>query len=357
LALVDPDWNDRPSPIFTLNALVAAFVEGQKSDHRPRVTEIEDQSVVVLREVAASVGFCPHDIQRLLTLDDVELRRNIEFTVRWCVERERSHDVIALTRDIRYWYYVRGVWSPDPDPNLTRAVAARALGDASEECDALLYYCNIAAKAENAAALQRHLPRVEKILGELPSGDPRQASSRHVHALAALAKGDNARAVELWEENLAQTELDDADLSANRRWLGIALYRRGSHGEARQVLNEAVAHDTQINFRRAIVSSKLQLVRIDLSLHLSHRSDEAAHDIPTLSGQLQDLEPEVAKLSDPLYSGEWSELYGKAALLQHLNADAERFLQQAEATFQRLGLLSRANAIKHDLMSLREQHT
>ncbi len=351
LALLDLTWTEDSVLLYRLDPLLGAFIVSHREEHLKDVTAIEDRCVALLRTVVADVGFCPEDVSRLRTLDSPALRRNIESTVRWCTERHRWDDVIALTRDVRYYYYVRGIWSPDPNPNLQRAAAARHSGNARDECDALLYYCNIAAKQENFRALSEHLPRISELLEASPSDDPSRPAFRHVEALAALARGDTDHAISLWQTNLSGP-LTEADRSANRRWLGVAYYRLGSLDIARSIFRDAVEHDLELGFARAVLASRLYLIRIALSSLSGDTTTVDSAQIRSSDLDLSALEDDVRDLNDLLYTAEWLELRGNAAKLLGDTRRSIEYFELAAAHFDKLGAASRKHRVTIELSTL-----
>src|SRR5205085_1045671 len=126
----------------------------------------------------------------------------------WAMENGRPEVAINVARDIRYWYYVRGLWSAEPDVNLLRATAAKAIDDVQEEFDALVYHVNIAAKQENQVEVERHLPRLQELAQTRGAELAKKslAGFRHARALHLLATGDLAGAEQEWRLNLEDPE-------------------------------------------------------------------------------------------------------------------------------------------------------
>ena len=181
-------------------------------------------------ELAESIGFCPEDISRLERLDLAEVRENLEYAITWAFEHDCDDATIRMTRGVRYYYYVRGLWSAQPNVHLVRVQAAHRSSDIAEEFDALLYFVNIAAKQENRPVILEYLPRIEAIMtnhsGMLSPG--KLAEYRHVRALCLLAQAEYDQAAAEWELNLGDPDLlGPANYSANLRWYAICLARSG----------------------------------------------------------------------------------------------------------------------------------
>jgi len=337
--IIPCDLDADETVLFSFNPLVLAFVKSKAAGMQAELSALKDRSVECLRSLAAEAGFCPGDIHRLDVLDQPQILRNIEATVAWCLEDRRYSDVMALTRDIRYYYYVRGIWSPDPNPNLLRAAAAREVGDIVEEFDALLYYCNIAAKQENVEAFAAQRERLEFLAREIPAGAPQLDQYVHVEALFRMAVGDYDEAIALWRGNLDSGRLNAEDASANRRWLGVTSLRKGATESARSLFAEAVVLDEEAGFERAVLASQLYLVRIDLR--------EAQLD--AAAAALQRLDPATRRLNDRLYRAEWHELSGRLCLLTGNTAEAARLMKEAAYQYDRLGLASWSREVLREL--------
>jgi hypothetical protein len=333
--------------LFSMNPLVQAFVRAKRATDKSAIA-IKTRAIKHARLVASSAGFCPADIHRLDILDKPQLLRNIESIVNWCMDEERYQDAISITRDTRYYYYVRGVWSPDPNPNLIRATAARRIGDESEELDALLYYCNIAAKQENLDALEQHLPRLEQLVSGLPARSQSVLANNHVTALIALAKEEYDTAISLWTSNLSAGDLTEESISANMRWLGVAHFRASHLEKARSVFSGAISHDQRMGFSRALLASRLYLIRIALM-----EADHLRPAEPTPSAELEaearddlnGLATEIEDLHDELYKAEWLELSGQLALAVGDRREAIDLLERSAEMFERIGLSKRTTGI------------
>lgn len=342
----DPTTND-DLVVFSLNPLVGAFVRSRAKTNQPVWDTLKTNAASALRSLTGQVGFCPAEIHRLDRLDRPGVLRNIESTITWCLDDGRFDDVITMARDVRYYYYVRGIWSPDPNLNLVRASAARTIGDESEELDALLYYCNIAAKQEDIAAFEEQRERLGLLISHVPEGSDFRRQFAHVSALFALAKGDTAEAIALWTTNLLPPGLTPADESANMRWLGIAYFRDGDFDQARSLLESAIKHDIAAGFGRAVLASRLQLIRIDvtsceLGMTTSHanRVGKLAH----IRGQLAVVQSSLHDVNDRLYVAEWLELSGRAALINDDSSGVDQ-LKLAREHYDRMGMVSREREI------------
>ncbi|MDQ0664713.1 hypothetical protein QFZ35_003211 [Arthrobacter ulcerisalmonis] len=285
---------------------------------------------------ASRAGFCPEDVSRLDEFDVPGVRMNLEYAITWAKDHQQWRSVIELGREMRYYYYVRGLWSPQTDVNLLRADAANKLGDFQEEFDALIYRLNIFAKQGNQAGATSMLERVEPLLqrhgGELTPKSV--AAYRHARALHLVNQGQHAEAVALWSVNISQPEvLGQADYSANLRWYGDCLIRMGGdkRAEGRALLIEASKHAEEHGFERAQVLIELWLARLDLE---DSPNEAQAREI---MADLERLSDRLERINDLRYTADHHHLLARCCTL--LNCD--RAAEHQRAAFEldaRLGI-------------------
>lgn len=255
-------------PIFTVDPLVSRKIR------EPTLWNGEDATVYQrwLQESiarASQVGFCPTDVGRLNNFDVPGVRENLEYAISWAFEHKEWQSVVDLGREMRYYYYVRGLWSPETDVNLLRAEAARRLGDFQEEFDALVYKLNIFAKQGDLDAGGVLLTRIETIFKQHKRkfSEKSLAAYRHAKALHLDKLGNLAEAAALWRANIKIPDvLGDADYSANLRWYSNCLIRMGGkhHAEGRALLLQARNHAKDHHFERALLLIDLWLAGLDL---------------------------------------------------------------------------------------------
>ncbi|RDG39416.1 AfsR/SARP family transcriptional regulator [Streptomyces corynorhini] len=304
----------------------------------PHMAGVHDRWIRHFLRLARSVGFCPQDITRLRALDGPRVRRNIEYAMTWCMENGRPADALEMARETRYYYYVRGMWGADPDVHLLRARAAAEIGDRAEEFDALVYYLNVTAKQENTTQVDRHLPRVERILRDpdVSVSARSMAEYRHVVALHLLAEGRYAEATAQWHVNLADPEsLGPANYNANLRWLAVCLSRTGPErrAEAWQLFAEAREHAVAHGYERAAILISLQV------MELRYASDPGRESARSLIRDLEELRERVERTADQRYMADRCWLLARCL---HRYGETEAALTQAGTAmdlYSRLGLV------------------
>lgn len=285
---------------------------------------------------ASRVGFCPEDVRRLEEFDVPGVRQNLEYAITWAMHHGKWRTVVELGREMRYYYYVRGLWSPETDVNLMRADAANKLGDFQEEFDALTYKLNILGKQGNQTGAARLVNRVKALL-QLHSEEltPKSlAAYRHARALHLVNLDQLAEAAELWSDNMTQPEvLGEADYSANLRWYGDCLIRMGGEkrSEGRSLLLQASKHAEDNGFERAQVLIELWLARLDLN-----DSPEDVQVGETLAS-LERLSDRLAGISDLRYTADHHLLLARCYTL--LGSDrADEHQRAALELYARLGI-------------------
>jgi DNA-binding SARP family transcriptional activator len=309
----------------------------------PRSGPIHDRWLSYCVDLAEAVGFCPDDISKLVRLDVPGVRENLEYAITWAFGHGHYQAAIRIARGVRYYYYVRGLWSAEPNVHLLRAEAARQTGDFAEEFDARVFFVNIAAKQENLAVFTEQLPRLEELLGEHAEVISAKSLTeyRHSRALYLLAKEEYAAAEEEWRRNLADPEiLGPANYNANLRWRAICLARSGpAHTkEAIRAFEIAKTHAAEHHYDRALFFVDLELASMTLD-QAPHRS--AVGEILTHL-----LEPAMLALlsshKDRRYMADHEWLLARCYEQLGQRDDAAIHSEQAAELYERLGLTERA---------------
>ncbi|MCZ7457344.1 AfsR/SARP family transcriptional regulator [Streptomyces sp. WMMC940] len=301
---------------------------------------IRDRWLRYYVDLTAAVGFCPDDVSRLRRLDVPGLRRNLEYALTWAAETGRRRELIDISREARYYYYVRGLWATQPNVHLMRADAARRIGDDNEEFDALVYHLNISAKQENQDGTQEILTRLEAILsdGSGGIGERQLGEYRHARALHLLAQNRLSEAEEQWRANLTDpAALGPANYSANLRWLAICLARTGTRNEeALTLFAQAREHARHHGYRRAELLIDLQVAELRLSMDAG---TAAAHEV--LCDLAERTEP-IASIADRRYQADLHWLLGESHHRLGEYRSASKVLRIAAELYSKLGLADRA---------------
>lgn len=323
--------------VFEIEPAALALVDPARFLNDPELSVVVELWLSHVVALAYSVGFCPDDLDRLLILDNVVTRRNLEFALAWCVGHDRFADAIAISRESRYYYYVRGLWSSTPDMSMIRANVARQIGDFSEELGALVYRSNIAAKQHNPSVVAELRDRINELLDRHGDDLPENllAQERHARALDLMNRGQHDEAEALWDINLSRAEaLGEFDLSANLRWYATSLLEQKDNDAKRQRGEEMLreAHNAVGDrFWRVKAMTNLQLIRA----RLGHRPSA-----DTATSSLVDLDavaPIVERTGDARYSADYLDLRARClALLGDDSAHEIRSL--ADEKYRALGI-------------------
>jgi hypothetical protein len=320
--------------VYLLEEDVLPLVGPTRAIADPHLAPIVERWIDRQVAIAESVGFCPDDVARLLVLDDEFTRRNLEFAVSWAFEAERFGVVARIAREVRYYYYVRGLWSSDLDLNAIGARAARARGDVPEEFDALVYRANITAKqgdwarwAELESQIGKLADREDVVIGVAALG-----RHRHVRALAACGQGRCADAEMLWRENIALgAELDAFDLDASERWLARCLSQRADpeiRAKGRAMFEDLRATGSA---ERPRLMGELEDLRA--ALGPGPTPDVAASVLDRLAG----LEGDLARVQDARFDALAAQLRASASCALGLETAEQERLRAAEL-WARLGI-------------------
>jgi tetratricopeptide (TPR) repeat protein len=327
------------APRASVHTLVYAFVGAELKLHGDLYSRLWERALVWYLQMCAEIGFCWNDVSKLKRLDIDGERETIESVMHWAYRQRRLREFITLSCDMRYFYYVRGVWSHPFDT--MRADASKELGDAVGEFDALVYHINIASKQGNHREAEQYLPRLDELAasGSVPTAS--LIDYQHAMALYRLSLGQHSEARALWESNLRRSDLSSHALITNRRWLGVCLFLMGQLDAAeqlfRQVLDDAKQHD----FARAGIAAETYLAQIEMN-----RGDYQAAR-PRLNRALEQAmvvddrraRADINKVRGRLYAAT-----GDIAIADHAFADAVDGLE-------RLGAMAEADLLR------REQHS
>lgn len=279
------------APAYSTHGLVLAFVSARLRENQGIETELRRGWLTYLRRVASGVGFCWNDIDRLEVLDEESLRNTIRLGVDWSLEHHEYSDTIAIARDVRYYFYVRGYWTDwSSEINLKRAEAARRSGDEEEEFAALTYQTNIASKQRNTSEAERLFKRLE------PLADPKKRTLedmidyRHARALYLFAKGDLSGAEQLWRSNLSALNPDAMPhaYNANMRWFAACLEKQNRIEEADSLLGLALEHAQRYGFARGIADVGLKRAGLCLKRNQFREASENLSLVAPLLKKMHD---------------------------------------------------------------------
>jgi len=278
-------------------------------------------------QTASRVGFCPDELSRLEALDDPIEFKNTEYALRWMRSHQAWPELLTTSKNLYYFYYVRGLWSSEPNPYLLWTQAAVKLGDRLSEFESLVVRANIAAKQQNRTASETLLAKLQRLEAALTGQVPTELMGRYRQALAlhSLHLQDFASARTLWELNLAENSgIAVPDYNASLRWYALCLARQGDPN-AREWLERSRAHSQEFGFDRALARTNLEIHKYEMT----GASSLSVSDLHSILGSLDSLEPAITNLKDPLYLAEY--LDTRSTVLRQLGDQTEAEVLAAKA--------------------------
>lgn len=278
-------------------------------------------------DLARSVGYCPDEIERLRVLDRPGVKDTLVYAIRTAHELEKYEVAIAIAREARYYFYVRGFWISDDSTNLLWASSAKKLGDPCEEFDALTYHANIRSKQGDTKAVEKVLPRLRELEaeGDIPASSRRKA--RHAEALYLLAEKRFSDAEKIWAAHLKDLDPSHESYSPAARWLAICVQRDGRPEDARRRAEYALDHARQFHLERAVVATLLHLTELDI------RED----NVEAVERRLRELTPLIAQVNDSSYAADFAFFKGVATARGGRVKPALPHLREAIERYKRLG--------------------
>jgi hypothetical protein len=344
LALIDPQRvSVHGHPRYALHPLVRAFAQEKLTGLAAFDAAARKRWLEWCSQLAAQVGFCWDDLQRLELLD--QEHDTIHAAIMWAVQNQQYTTVIELIEGVRYYYNVRGLWDARLTINHIRADAARRIGDLSNQALALAHHIEIRSKQgmlDEAAAYYRQLETVESATA---LSDDVRFEVQHARALYARARGDLPAAEQIWRQLLELSiALGGQKYVVNRRWLATCLHQQGEVAEAQQLFRASLQDAIQIGDQRSAIGNMLKLIAIDLDQGNVAGVETQLAECRSVAEQLQDRR-------------RLAEIHRLSARLQSMRGDhpaAGADLALAIDMFERLGMrreLAEARAEAAQLLS------
>jgi tetratricopeptide (TPR) repeat protein len=260
-----------------------------------------------------------------LALLDPE-HETIHAVARWALDQGCYAETVQLARNAGYYFYVRGLWSKEPPIDLMQAQAARLLGDAVAEVEALSRYVQVLSRQHKLADADTYLPRLHDLAARTALPNKTLMDYRHGVASNWLARGEIDRAQQIWEESLPEAD-DPYQRAAMRNWIGACLYRKGRLHEAEAVLRESLRDAEAHNIQQIVGSNQTKLIEIALDLG---NLDAAAAALAESSAHAQKYQNQ-AQLAELQFA------YGRLHAQRGDPAAARAALADAIDRFARLG--------------------
>lgn len=304
-----------------------------------------------------------HDKLQELDMYQKSEKKNVEAALDWAVEAERHEDVVKLTKNIRYYYYIRGHWSVENSVNLKRAEAAQSVDDIVTVFEALVYHLNIACKQGNLCEANKYIHKLERMYTQadvLQIPETEKIEYRHALALFKLERDrgdDRQEAKSLWQQNLKVMQESktspcvgsqcpenrlEFQINANLRWLATCHILLNESVEARKLLDEVVEHSDDHNSTRGSIWAQVKLASVDVKEEL----------FDTALGRLDRLVESARKINDPLIMGDIALLYGEMYLNRDQAEKARMWLNLAADGFDGVAHVKRLGKAQKLLQEL-----
>jgi tetratricopeptide (TPR) repeat protein len=344
MSLIDAERSGWDSPVlYTVHQLPLVFARARLSEFPVFEKEARERWVSRYRDIAGKIGFAWKDLNRLSILDAPGESGTMLDVIEWCYNNEWYDDVVEISRNARYYYYVRGFWSSERSINLLRANAAGKQRNSAEEFDALVYHINIAAKQCSFEEVERYLPRLEALIsgGDIPAGSI--AAFQHAKAIYFMEKGEYQPARQLWEKILSSRP-NSYDYEANvyKRWAATCLFRMGKVAESRKAFLELVKESRDAGLKRGMLSAGIGLAISDLALG----------NTENIESEIDALMNEATAIRDLMYIGQVYSIYGEYFSVKNDRENAVEYYHRAIEVFRKLGFMKGLRDAEQKLSTL-----
>jgi len=242
---------------------------------------------------AASGGYVLSDMGRLAALDMDE--PTLFAAVEWAFDHGRDHEVIALVKNLEFYYYVRALWGKKLALHRWYIVAANRLDDANEEIYALALHIQLLSRQGNWGEAAQYLSRLDELIQEQPLRGALAFNYHHTHGLYLLARSEPGQtdlqaAQGHWQWLLDHSEDLDAHMTTGtQHWLGTCLTLQGQVGLARSAFCEALDLANGNGFTRLAARNQLGLALLDIDDGNLEHAEERLAECQALT-QLDDWE-------------------------------------------------------------------
>lgn len=312
-------------PFYFLHPLVNAFAnqklkESSDFDKSTRVNWLN-----YYKELSSQIGFCWKDIEKLKILDEDGLREGIEYAIEWANNNKDFDAVIAISENIKYYFYIRGIWSSKL--NLLRADAAKKNLNVQAQFDALVYHLNILCKQGNIDEAEYYLPILNDLQSQNTFSENSLIDYNHAIGLYDLLKENYDDAIKRWEINLSNTAIHEHQLNANRRWLGICYFEKGDLKKAKEILNQLADDIGDEKLIHSALSANIYLSKIDFI------EGKHSNALTRIKASLDIVE----KTKDEAFLPEFEVLYAQYLITDGNIEEAKDYLQRATNHYEKLG--------------------
>ena len=270
----------------------------------------------------------------------------VQATLQWFRDQGKLREFLALSRNLRYFYYTRGFWEPERSLDRQCVEVAEQLGDEVAKLDALLYLLNVASKQGNHAEIQDNLVEMDRLwkrrdIIKLP--ELKRVEYRHVLALIAQLQkysGWEEKCLDLWQENLEWLESHSDEASGNSqewnsfsfhynvnlRYLANHHFEMGNWEEARKYFDRALRDSQEKCFERGRLWVTIKLAALDIRQEQPQIALNALNEIAS----------SVDALKDVLTLAQLNMLRGDALVALCNPREARLFYREAREAFRLL---------------------
>ena len=328
LALIDVEQETiTSSPRYTLHPLVRAFTEAKFLKQQEFEQASRKRWLEWYIQLVSQVGYCFSELWLLNKLDSEH--KTIYSAIVWSNEMKYHEQTALLVSGSGYYYYVRGAWDKIMSINMIGLQAASYLGSIADEVLYLSFITQMFIRQGNLSQAKIYLDTMQKYLPLRYISENTVYDFYHAHVLYWNALGKREYAYELVKE-LKFTEFRNQ--LAAEGWLADYLYSIGSYSEAHQVIIQTLEEALKHGENRAITSTRIRLVTIELDLN----------DIEVAERRLFDIRERAYTYQDRRYIAIIARIYARLHILRGNIPAARISLIEAIDLFERLGA-------RHDL--------
>lgn len=320
---------------YHLHSLTKEFAS-QKLEEYNEKESIMDKCMFAYIELTNSIIHCHKEAntEDLKMLDKDWFKEGLEYIVDWAMDNQKYSFVIKVTDNVKYYFYIRGVWSSQL--NLIRAKAANRISDIQTEFDAYVYHLNILCKQENSIEISKLLPEIESLKNLHQSELSKESLIDFQHDLALYnnMKGSYKEAIKLWQGNL-DNAVSKRQVNTNKRWLGIAYYKDGDFEEAEKFLKDIANEVNTEKYNHNSLSAHLYMCKI----YLKRNDRNSLNNISIGLEKSKDSK-------DSFHKAEFEFLLAKYHFEKEGKERSESYFNDAITSFQKIGCFNRVAEIE-----------
>lgn len=327
---------------YFIDSLTAAFAITKLEEDKEKESK-QQKWMDYYTKLSEKIKCCRDEsnTEDLSILDAYGLKDGFIYVINWAHSNGKHDFVITVSKNIKYYYYIRGFWSSPI--NLLRASSAEKISNITEEFDAYVYHFNILCKQQNTKDIQGVKLRLDILLDEHKDELPKISLIKYRHACALYFQmiGENDQAISIWEDNIKDEHISKSQLDVNERWLGIAYFRKSKYVSAQKYLYSYVEKlkDPNCKSIHSSLSAAVYLYRI----YLENGNHENLLD-------KIDFALEKAKATgDYLYVAEFEYLMAKYHNKMGNGELSQKYYNDTLISFERIGCFDKVELIRKEI--------